>query len=77
MADEYPYSSRDVVRPCYTGGEPGSFHHTIMHRAAQMLTDQHKWWRWIGEESLSGGTSACTRAAARSRAASAGRASTR
>ena len=30
LADEYPYSSRDVVRPCYTGGEPGSFHHTIM-----------------------------------------------
>ena len=22
LADEYPYSSRDVVRPCYTGGEP-------------------------------------------------------
>ena len=37
LADEYPYSSRDVVRPCYTGGEPGSFHHTIMS-AAQMLT---------------------------------------
>ena len=54
MADEYPYSSRDVVRPCYTGGEPGSFHHTIMS-AAQMLTAQTKWWRWIGEESLSGG----------------------
>ena len=56
MADEYPYSSRDVVRPCYTGGEPGSFHHTIMTSAAQMIAAQHKWWRWIGEESLSGGT---------------------
>ena len=54
MADEYPYSSRDVVRPCYTGGEPGSFHHTIQ-TAAQMLTSQTKWWRWLGEESLSGG----------------------
>ena len=54
MADEYPYSSRDVVRNCYTGGEPGSFHHTIMS-AAQMLTAQTKWWRWLGEESLSGG----------------------
>ena len=21
-----------------------------------MLADQHKWWRWVGEESLSGGT---------------------
>jgi IgA Peptidase M64 len=56
MADEYPYSSRDVVRPCYAGGEPNSFHHTIYTSAAQMIADQHKWWRWIGEESLSGGT---------------------
>ena len=56
MADEYPYSSRDVVRPCYTGGEPGSFHHTIYTDPAQMVADQHKWWRWVGEESLSGGT---------------------
>ncbi len=55
MADEYPYSSRDVVRPCYTGGEPGSFHHTILPTAAAMLTAQTKWWRWLGEESLSGG----------------------
>ena len=39
LADEYPYSSRDVIRPCYTGGEPSSFHHTIMS-AAQMLTAQ-------------------------------------
>ncbi len=56
MADEYPYAARDVVRPCYTGGEPGSFHHTIYTTAEQMIADQHKWWRWIGEESLSGGT---------------------
>jgi len=56
MADEYPYASRDVVRPCYTGGEPGSFHHTIYTDTAQMVADQHKWWRWVGEESLSGGT---------------------
>ena len=55
LADEYPYSSRDVVRPCYTGGEPGSFHHTIHDSAAQMLAAQTKWWRWLGEESLSGG----------------------
>jgi IgA Peptidase M64 len=55
MADEYPYSSRDVVRACYTGGEPGSFHHTIRTSTEQMIAEQHKWWRWIGEESLSGG----------------------
>jgi hypothetical protein len=56
MADEYPYSLRDVIRPCYAGPEPGSFHHTIMTSAAQMIAAQHKWWRWLGEESLSGGT---------------------
>jgi hypothetical protein len=55
MADEYPYSSRDVVKPCYTGGEPGSFHHTIYTSTQQMVADQFKWWRWIGEESNSGG----------------------
>ncbi|WP_328852957.1 M64 family metallopeptidase [Micromonospora globbae] len=56
LADEYPYSSRDVVRPCYIGGEPSSFHHTTYSDPAKMVADQHKWWRWIGEESLSGGT---------------------
>lgn len=56
MADEYPYSARDVVRPCYTGGEPSSFHHTVYTDPARMVADQHKWWRWVGEESLSGGT---------------------
>jgi hypothetical protein len=56
MADEYPYQSRDVVRPCYTGAEPGGFHHSVYTDTAQMVIDQHKWWRWVGEESLSGGT---------------------
>ncbi|GLY99009.1 M64 family metallopeptidase [Actinoplanes sp. NBRC 103695] len=55
LADEYPYSSRDVVRPCYTGPEPGSFHHTVYTDEQQMIADQHKWFRWLGEESLSGG----------------------
>src|SRR6201991_4473824 len=55
LADEYPYGSRDVGRPCYTGNEPSSFHHTILS-AQEMITRQVKWWRWIGEESLSGGT---------------------
>jgi hypothetical protein len=55
MADEYPYTSRDVVRPCYGGGEPGSFHHTIRTDTQSMIDDQFKWWRWMGEESLSGG----------------------
>ncbi|SIR30377.1 M64 family metallopeptidase [Micromonospora avicenniae] len=56
LADEYPYSSRDVVRPCYTGGEPNSFHHTTYTDPQKMVEDQQKWWRWVGEESLSGGT---------------------
>jgi hypothetical protein len=56
LADEYPYSSRDVIKPCYTGGEPGSFHHTIRTSVQDMIDTQFKWWRWMGEESLSGGT---------------------
>ena len=56
MVDEYPYSSRDVIRPCYTGNESGAgWHHTILTSAQQMLAQNAKWWRWIGEESLSGG----------------------
>jgi hypothetical protein len=58
MADEYLYFERDVVRPCSTAGEPGGnsgFHLTAMTSAAQMLAAQTKWFRWLGEESLSGG----------------------
>ncbi|HEV2950972.1 MAG TPA: peptidase M64, partial [Actinomycetota bacterium] len=32
------------------------FHHTIYTDPQQLVADQHKWWRWVGEESLSGGT---------------------
>ena len=56
LADEYPYSSRDVIRPCYTGGEPSELPpHDRCPARRQMLTGQTKWWRWLGEESLSGG----------------------
>ncbi|BCJ70162.1 M64 family metallopeptidase [Polymorphospora rubra] len=55
QADEYPYSSRDVVRACYTGNEPGSFHHTTYTSEQQMIDNEHKWFRWLGEESISGG----------------------
>jgi hypothetical protein len=57
MADEYPYSSRDVVRDCLTGQTEAQqgFHHTLYTDRQQMVADQAKWWRWIGEESLSGG----------------------
>jgi len=56
LVDEYPYSSRDVVEPCYTNTEQqAGFHHTRYETEQQMIQDQFKWWRWIGEESLSGG----------------------
>jgi hypothetical protein len=55
LVDEYPYSSRDVIRPCYTGPEPGNFHHTLYTDEQQMIADQAKWFRWLGEDSLSGG----------------------
>jgi hypothetical protein len=58
MVDEYPYSSRDVVRDCLTGQTEAQqgFHHTLYTDPQQMVDDQVKWWRWIGEESLTGGT---------------------
>jgi hypothetical protein len=55
LQDEYPYSDRPVPGPPYTGGEPSSRHHTLL--TEQQLRDQQKkWWRWLGEESESGGT---------------------
>ncbi|RIJ76950.1 peptidase M64 [Nakamurella silvestris] len=56
LLDEYPYNSRDIIRPCFTGTEAQtSFHHTTYTSTEKMIADQHKWWRWIGEESISGG----------------------
>ena len=42
LADEYPYSSRDVIRPCYTGGEPSSLpsHDPDQRRADARRADQ-------------------------------------
>ena len=54
LQDEYPYSARNVPGGAYTGGEPTSAHHTIQ-TIEQMLTNHTKWWRWLGEESESGG----------------------
>ncbi|HYJ70490.1 MAG TPA: M64 family metallopeptidase [Nocardioidaceae bacterium] len=57
LVDEYPYSSRDVVEPCFNGTEAqAGFHHTLYTSEQQMIQDRVKWWRWLGEESLSGGT---------------------
>src|SRR4051794_12476902 len=54
LADEYDYYQRGVLGGCYTGGEPSSVHHTLL-TIDQMLTQQKKWWRWIGEPSEAGG----------------------
>ncbi|WP_084285049.1 M64 family metallopeptidase [Solirubrobacter soli] len=54
LQDEYPYSARNVPGGRYTGGEPSSIHHTIA-TVQQMLDGHLKWWRWLGEDSESGG----------------------
>jgi hypothetical protein len=54
LQDEYDYYSRGVLGGCYTGGEPSSAHHTLL-TVDQMLTQQKKWWRWLGEPSEAGG----------------------
>jgi hypothetical protein len=55
MQDEYPYSSRPEPGPPHQNSEPDSFHHTRMS-SEEMTGDEAKWWRWLGEESTSGGT---------------------
>ena len=54
LQDEYTYSARGKPGGPYTGGEPNSGHMTIMS-IEDMLTKQAKWFRWLGEESESGG----------------------
>jgi hypothetical protein len=54
LADEYPYSSRPTPGPPHGDFEPGSFHHTRMS-SDEMASNEAKWWRWLGEESESGG----------------------
>lgn len=54
LDDEYDYLGRGVRGGPYTGGEPSSIHHTLLTEE-QMLAQQRKWWRWLGEESESGG----------------------
>ncbi|MET9780650.1 M64 family metallopeptidase [Nocardiopsis alba] len=55
LQDEYPYYFRDTSLGRYDGGEPDSAHHTLM-TSEEMLSQEAKWWRWLGEESESGGT---------------------
>jgi hypothetical protein len=54
LQDEYDYYQRGVLGGCYTGGEPTSIHHTLL-TIDQMLSQQKKWWRWLGEPSEAGG----------------------
>ena len=54
LQDEYTYSARGVPGGEYKGQEPNSIHHTVMTEE-QMKAEQKKWWRWLGEESESGG----------------------
>ncbi|NED94407.1 peptidase M64 [Phytoactinopolyspora alkaliphila] len=54
MQDEYPYSNRPDPGPPHGNFEPSSFHHTRM-TSEEMTESQAKWWRWLGEESESGG----------------------
>ncbi|WP_166352234.1 M64 family metallopeptidase [Phytoactinopolyspora limicola] len=54
MQDEYPYSARTEPGPRHPDSEPSSFHHTRM-TSEEMIAAEAKWWRWLGEESESGG----------------------
>jgi hypothetical protein len=54
LQDEYDYYARGVRGEPYDGGEPDSSHHTLLTER-EMLAEQRKWWRWLGEDSESGG----------------------
>ena len=54
LSDEYPYSLRPFPGPPHGNFEPSSFHHTRM-TSEEMIANEAKWWRWLGEESESGG----------------------
>ncbi|MEU0270554.1 M64 family metallopeptidase [Streptomyces sp. NPDC006307] len=54
LQDEYDYYARGVPGGAYGDGEPTSAHHTVLTEA-EMRDRRAKWWRWLGEESESGG----------------------
>jgi hypothetical protein len=54
LSDEYMHSARGVPTPPYQGGEPDAVHLTLL-TVEQMKDQQAKWWRWLGETSVSGG----------------------
>ncbi|NRQ34674.1 peptidase [Nonomuraea sp. NN258] len=54
LQDEYDYYQRGVPGGHYTGPEPNSAHHSLLTEQ-QMREQQKKWWRWLGDDSESGG----------------------
>ena len=54
LQDEYPYYDRGVPGAGQADREPNSIHHTRM-TSKEMIENKAKWWRWLGEESESGG----------------------
>lgn len=54
LQDEYDYYARGERGAPYEGPEPSSIHHTLL-TAQGMLDQQKKWFRWLGEDSESGG----------------------
>ncbi|MFJ9811867.1 M64 family metallopeptidase [Streptomyces sp. NPDC101158] len=55
LQDEYDYYGRGVPGGAYGDDtEPSSVHHTLLTEH-QMREQRAKWWRWLGEESESGG----------------------
>ncbi|MFJ7936407.1 M64 family metallopeptidase [Sporosarcina sp. NPDC096371] len=54
LRDEYAYNNRGIPGGAHPDSEPSSFHHTQM-TSEEMISSASKWWRWLGEESESGG----------------------
>ncbi|MEX2529357.1 MAG: M64 family metallopeptidase [Gemmatimonadota bacterium] len=54
LQDEYPHAGRGNPGGEFTGDEPNSIHHTT-YSEEEMLEGELKWWRWLGEQSHSGG----------------------
>jgi hypothetical protein len=54
LQDEYTYSARGVPGGDYEGDEPTSIQHSLLTKE-EMVEQGAKWWRWLGEESESGG----------------------
>ncbi len=54
LQDEYPYSSRPTPGGAHPSTEPSSIHHSRL-TGDEMVAQGAKWWRWLGEESESGG----------------------